>query len=466
MTRFVDSRHVSLLLAALLVCFCWTAKAPSQTSELPAEDTTESAPEVPEKVDVEPVAEDIDIAGRLTRILDATGWFQSPDVEVDEGVAFLSGRVDTEEHKEWAARLAGKTQDVVAVVNRIEVTQKSMWDLSDAWQEVKIVAAESIRSLPLIILAIVLLAVTWWISLAAIALARWLLKRRVRSRLLLDVVARAFAIPVFLLGLYLVLKISGLTQLAVTVLGGTGLVGLVLGFAFRDIAENFLSSLLLSIQNPFARGDLITVGEHQGFVQSVNTRSTLLMTLDGNHVQIPNSTIYKSTITNFTANPNIRSDFTVGIGYDADISDAQGLALNIVQEHPAVVDDPEPLVLVEELGSATINLRVYYWIDTDQYSPLKVRSAIIRKTKRAFEDAGISMPDEAREVVFPGGVPVVMQSDEQATLPPKPEPTPEADAEDETVSHAAEGNLKSDADEIKEQASKSRDPEAGEDLLG
>src|SRR5690606_37970753 len=135
------------------------------------------------------------------------------------------------------------------------------------------------------------------------------------------------------LGLYLVLKVSGLTRLAVTVLGGTGLMGLVLGFAFRDIAENFLASILISMQNPFASGDLIEVAGHTGFVQSVNTRSTLLITLEGNHVQIPNATIYKETITNFTAIPNARFDFLVGIGYDDSLTLAQSVALQVLLDH-------------------------------------------------------------------------------------------------------------------------------------
>lgn len=84
------------------------------------------------------------------------------------------------------------------------------------------------------------------------------------------------------------------------------------GFAFRDIAENFLASLLLSVRNPFRSGDLVEVAGHMGIVQNLNTRSTILLTLDGSHVQIPNATVYKSTIENFSSNPNRRANFAVG----------------------------------------------------------------------------------------------------------------------------------------------------------
>ena len=214
----------------------------------------------------------------------------------------------------------------------------------------------------------------------------------------------------FLLGVYFVLQVAGLTRLALTVLGGTGLIGIIIGFAFRDIAENFLASLLLSVRNPFRSGDLVEVAGHTGIVQNLNTRSTILLTLDGSHVQIPNATVYKSTIENFSSNPNRRANFTVGIGYDSSAAKAQKLISEVLRAHPAVLDAPEPLVLVEELGAATVNLRVNYWFDSGTHSPAKINSALLRQTKNVLLESGIELPDPAREVVFPRGVPVTMLS--------------------------------------------------------
>ncbi|REK18780.1 MAG: BON domain-containing protein [Planctomycetota bacterium] len=439
-----------LVIPALL-----SAQEPDEPEEAPAA-------EVAKQVDVEPVAEDTEIAARLMRILEATEWFEQPEVEVDEGVVFLQGRTSSEQHKEWAGRLAGNTQDVVAVVNRIEVVERSMWDLSPAWNELAQLGAETVRQSPLIAFGLLLLVATWLAAQASVQIARVLLRPRVKTPMLRDIAARAAAVPVFLLGLYLILKVSGLTRLAVTVLGGTGLIGLVVGFAFRDIAENFLASILISMQHPFERGDLISVAGHQGYVQGVNTRSTLLMTLEGNHIQIPNATIYKETITNYTANPNARFDFVVGIGYDAPIAKAQSIALSVLSDHPAVVDHPEPLVLVEALGAATVNVRVYFWVNVHKHSFLKVLSSVIRLTKQAFDEAEISMPDEAREVVFPAGVPVITPGQE----PPRaPEKRAAATIEDKSAAHSAEGDLASEAEDIEQQARNARSPEAGKDLL-
>jgi small conductance mechanosensitive channel len=129
------------------------------------------------------------------------------------------------------------------------------------------------------------------------------------------------------------------------------------------------------------------------------------------------------------------------------------------ENHPAVLNEPEPLVLVENLGQSTVNLRVYFWLDGGRLSWLKVKSSVIRLVKRAFQDSGISLPDEAREVTFPQGVPVRMIEGEGAVEPVLAKPT----AEPETVATKAEASLQSEAEEIKEQARRSWTP--GENLL-
>ena len=272
-----------------------------------------------------------------------------------------------------------------------------------------------------------------------------------------------------MLGTYIVLRVSGLTQLALTVVGGTGLVGLAVGIAFRDITENFLASIFLSMQRPFETGDLVEVSGVTGYVQQLNVRTTILMALDGNLVQIPNASVYKSNLRNFTTNSSRRDQFDVGIGYDDAINEAQEIALQVLTDHPAVLSEPEPLVLVDSLGKATVNLRVYFWINGREHSLVKVRSSVIRQVKRAFQNHGISMPDEAREVVFPQGIPITM-------LDGKPTGTPDTQAETQlpaagpseeldVVSTKAEGGLQSEAGVLDEQARQAQPLREGENLL-
>jgi small-conductance mechanosensitive channel len=419
-------------------------------------------PEAPGKVEVQPVAKDDEIRQRIADILETTGWFGAPSVTVQEGIVFLKGTAENDESRQWAGDLARNTEGVVAVVNQIEVALTTVWDFDPTIQVLNDLARGFVRMLPLIVVVVVVIALSWLLARLTVYILRRRLLGRSLSQLLREVMARAGGLLVMLAGVYLVLRIAGLTQLALTVVGGTGLIGLVLGIAFRDITENFLASLFLSLQQPFREGDLVEVASVTGYVQRLTSRTTVLMTLDGNQVQVPNSTVFKSTLRNYTSNPNRREDFIVGIGYDDAISFAQEVALKVLAEHPAVLKEPEPLVLVENLGSATVNLRVYFWLNGGQHSWVKVKSSVIRLVKRAFQDAEISLPDEAREVTFPHGVPVRMIEGDGAVAPADPaqaKPT----AEPETVATQAEAGLQSEAEEIKEQARKSWTP--GENLL-
>jgi len=418
----------------------------------------------PKEVAVAPDVRDSEIADRLRRILVASEWFEPLAVSVREGIVFLEGQTESDEGKEWARQLALRTEGVVAVVNRIEVKPEISWDLTPTWREIERLADRVQWFAPLMVVSLTILLLAWLLSRGVTALARKLLHRRIASPLLLQLVARSLSIPVILIGLYIVLQVAGLTRLAITVLGGTGLVGIVLGLAFREIAANSLASILLSIRNPFRAGDWIRVGQHQGIVQNLNMRTTVLLTLDGNHVQIPNALVYSSVIENFSTNPNRRSDFIVGIGYDDSAQRAQDVIIQTLRKHPAVLEDPEPGALVDELGPSTVNIRVQFWFDGRAYSVFKVRSALMRQVKRALQDAGISMPDAAREIIFPNGVPVrqVPTEDHEADGVPQGAVPYRGEA---AMATPGEGELLSERDELERQAEGADLSGAGENLL-
>lgn len=417
------------------------------------------------EISVAPEARDTQIMDRLTSILEASGWFDPLSVSVRQGIVFLDGQTETDERRDWAQQLALRTQDVVAVVNRMEVQRPISWDLTPTWRELERLVDRAQWFAPLTVVSILILVIFWMFSRGAAAVTRRLLHRRMTSPLLVDIAARAVALPVFLIGLYLILQIAGLTRLAVTVLGGTGLVGIILGLAFREIAENSLASILLSARNPFRTGDWIKIGDHQGIVQNLNMRTTILLTLDGNHVQIPNSLVFKSVITNFSSNPNRRAEFTLGIGYDNSIVKAQDLIIAILRAHPAVLDEPEPAAIVHELGPSTVDIRVQFWFDGEAYSLFKVRSSVMRQVKRALQEASISMPAPVHEVIFPEGVPLRQIPDTADAVGDEPRATtPDDKAEAATVS-SGEGDLKSEESDLKHQAEVSDLPEAQTNLL-
>jgi small conductance mechanosensitive channel len=455
-----------LLALAAMILLVWVPVTHGQTDG-GTDQGPDAADQLPDSVDVRPTAEDEEIEERLSRILDATGWYASVLVDVRDGVVFLDGRTGSEDHKAWAGSLARKTQDVVAVVNRLEIDAAPTWDLTPAWNELQLLWNRVVRAVPVLVFALIVLPIAWLVSVAVARLmGRWL-DGRVVSPLLATILARLIAIPFFLFGVYIVLQVAGLTRLALTVVGGTGIAGIVVGFAFRDIAENFLASVLLSMRRPFRTDDFIEVDGFRGLVRQMNTRSTVLMTQDGNHVQIPNATIFKSTIVNMTANPNTRAEFVMAIGYENSIHEAQDVIGSVLRDHPAVLNEPAPWVLVDELGSSSVNLRCYFWFDFTQYSKQKLTSALMRQSLRALEAVGITAPDDAREVIFPQGVPVI--SAQGATLP---EPAPverkasDKELEEDTVAeHEGEGGLESEAGTLKDQSERARAPEEGRNLL-
>lgn len=453
------------LLASLLACVTLSS-APLAAAQDAAELQEEEEPittAAPEAVAVSPRAADEEIAKRLEGIFSAIPGAAGVTADVEQGVVVLRGVVEDEPQKQVLGEIARKMQDVVAVVDRVRVAEPPLLDLSASLREARDIWRRFVRSLPRIVLSLAALAVTLLATVMVARAARRRFDSRVRSPLLAHLLGNATAIPVLLLGLYVVLRIAELTGLALTVLGGTGLFGLVIGIAFRDIAENYLASILISTRRPFRTGDTIVVEGVTGVVQTVTTRGTLLVTFDGNHVLIPNSIVYKSIVTNMTTNPKIRQSFLVGIGAEESVTAAQSVAMEVLGAHEAVLDDPPPMVLVEELGSSTVNLRVYFWVDGTKHATIKVKSAAMRLVRRGLLEAGISMPAEGREVFFPREVPVRVVA--EGVSPPPAQPPAPVDAPEGAAVTAGEAGLESEQPEIQAQARESALPDQGADLL-
>ncbi|GAB2694907.1 mechanosensitive ion channel family protein [Aliiglaciecola aliphaticivorans] len=351
------------------------------------------------------------------------------------------------------------------------------------WNEIQSYWFEFLQALPSVIFGLVIFIIFY---LSSRYISEWMLKpfSYISSSLLIRVVIRrVFQLLIILLGAYIFLRFAGLSEFAVAILSGTGVAGLIIGFAFKDIAENFISSLLLSIQKPFKIGDIIQVESHIGVVKQVTARATTLLDFDGDHIQIPNSTVYKNIIRNISANPNSRGSFVIGVGYDSSVVEAQKLAMTVLQMTDAVLDEPEPQVLVDTLASSTVNLKVYFWINTHQHSLLKVSSLLMRTILNEFEQAGISMPDDAREVIFPEGI-KISDADQLITAKLKQQEKDDQEnkllkkqdnqLDNQALSSKIEGreqasdfteDLSSDADSIRSQAESARNPEQGQNIL-
>jgi small-conductance mechanosensitive channel len=201
-----------------------------------------------------------------------------------------------------------------------------------------------------------------------------------------------------LLGTVLALEILDATALVGAVLGTAGVLGVAIGFAFKDLAENSLASVLLSLRQPFSPNDHVVIDGNEGKVVRLTSRATILLTLDGNHLRIPNAAVFKAIILNYTKNPERRFSFSVGVDTEESLPPAQELALETLRQSPGVLATPQPQCLVEELGDSTVNLQLVGWVDQEKAEYLKVKSEAIRRVKEAFDEAEVFMPEPIYKV--------------------------------------------------------------------
>jgi small conductance mechanosensitive channel len=177
-----------------------------------------------------------------------------------------------------------------------------------------------------------------------------------------------------------------------------GLIGLGLSFALKDMISNFISGLFIMINRPFKIGDQIEVGGEAGTVQDIKIRATEIKTYDGRQVIVPNSTLYNGTVINNTAYDNRRFEVIVGIGYEEDIEEAKELAIETLEEASTVEADPEPQVLVNELGGSSVNLKLRGWTRPSKANMVKSASEVTQIVKEKYDEAGIDIPYPIRTV--------------------------------------------------------------------
>lgn len=337
-------------------------------------------------------AEDRAIERRLRAIFTTLEELKDIQVDVQAGVVKLTGEVPSGKVHDQALRLARRIEGVVAIEDQITEVHDIERRLVPALEKLQDRLFRAISFLPLLI-AILLTVLAFWL-LARLTAAwerpyRWLTPNQFLSDLLRHVVQGA----IFIGGILLVLELLDATALVGTLLGAVGLLGLAVGFALRDTVENYIASILLSLRQPFEPNDQVVIEGHEGFVVRLTSRATILLTLEGNHVRIPNATVFSSIILNYTRNPQRRFDFTVGVDTKADLVRAQTLSVATLKAMDGVLDDPPPTSWIENLGDFNVTLRIAGWVDQRQTDFARTRSEAIRLTKQAFETVAIDMPE-------------------------------------------------------------------------
>lgn len=351
------------------------------------QDDTEAAP-----IKVVNATQDQAIAERLRAITTSITGMEHIEINVQAGVLTLSGEIGNTQLKSDAGAIASRLEGVVYVQNQLQEQLAVRSRLEPAAEKFREMLSTTVQMLPLLLLAVLAvfvfaLAGSWLSDRGA------LLRRFGLSELATNLGMRFVRLIITSIGILIALELLDATALVSAMLGVAGVIGIALGFAFRNIVENYLAGVLLSTRNPFAIGDAIQVNDMTGKVMRLTSRDTVLMTLDGNHLRIPNSLIITSPMTNFSRNPLRRFEFNVGVSVDLDLLVVRQLAIATLQAMPGILTEPRPRVLVQELGDSAVTVRVFAWIDQQETDFLKARSEAIRLVKAAFDHAGIEMPE-------------------------------------------------------------------------
>ncbi len=261
-----------------------------------------------------------------------------------------------------------------------------------------------LQHVPKLILGLIILVL-------AIMISRWLsslfqnrLSKRLDDQLLSLFLTKILRMTLIILSVLLAFNVMGFTGIAAGLLAGAGVGALVIGFAFQDIGANFIAGVILAFNRPFSIGDTIEIAGIMGKVLSLNLRTTHVKTFDGKDVFIPNNTIIKEELINYTKDGFIRLSFIVGIDYEDSVEKAIETIKAATLEHKQVLqnEDKKPMVLIKDLGVSTVNLEVRFWVETFDYKngTGEIRSKVISSTLSHLTNSGVGLPADIVELKY------------------------------------------------------------------
>ncbi|WP_375561918.1 mechanosensitive ion channel family protein [Bernardetia sp. OM2101] len=272
-----------------------------------------------------------------------------------------------------------------------------------------------IESIPKIALSLIVTTVCILLAIGITKVFRRKMMQKAENKLVVDYVVRLVKFLLILAGVILGLHTMGLTGIAGGLLAGAGAGAVILGFAFKEIGENFLAGVILVFDRPFNLGDTVTVEGNMGKIVSLNFRTTQMKTFDGRDVYIPNILVITNEVYNHTQDGFLRLDFLIGIDYDDDIKEAIKGITEIVNANPEVLQNEKTLVLIDEFAASTVNLKVMFWVNTLDYkvSALETKTEIMRTVKNFLLENKFGLPANIQEIKMykPEPIPVIIKKE-------------------------------------------------------
>ena len=370
-----------------------------------------------------------ELEARVTQVVASLDGAERVTVSVENNVVTLDGLVLDAERIEEIEAAVSRVDGVLAVNNQIRLDFAVTSRIDPMRERLVELGHTTLALIPLLGIAFAILLVFWLLA-GVVARSESLLRHFARTRPVRELVARTASTLVFLVGVVLALDIVGATAIVGGVLGAAGLVGIAVGFAFKDLIENYIASVMLSVRQPFAPDDHVVIDDFEGIVVRLTTRSTLLLTFDGNSLRLPNAMVFKSVIKNYSATPERRFDFSVGVGYGEDLEAVQALGLKTLASVDGVLADPGPISRVSDLDASSVALTFFGWVSQRTHVLGKVRSDAVTAIEKTFREHGISMPEPIHRVIM---------EQPEASGPESPKPMPVPRRSDAAAEQRAEG---------------------------
>lgn len=273
--------------------------------------------------------------------------------------------------------------------------------ISVAWNKVQEMINGFISLLPNLVLALIVFAIFYVAAGTIRQLVRRLTRNRRHARNLGLILGRVAQWVTILIGLFISLSIVIPTLKAGDLVQLLGISGVAIGFAFRDILQNFLAGILILLTEPFQIDDQIIFKNFEGTVENIQTRATTIRTYDGRRIVIPNAELFTNSVTVNTAFDHRRLEYDIGIGYGDDIDEAKRLILEALSETEGILHEPKPDVIVVALAESTVNLRARWWFQPPRRADaLNLQDKVLTAIKNKLTANGIDLPFPTQQILF------------------------------------------------------------------
>ena len=394
---------------------------------------------------------DTAIAARIATIFGEIDTLSGVEISVEAGVVTLTGQTVTADAASRAEALALRVDGVVTVENRIGRDVSVATRVAPAVSEFETTVQDLVRVLPLLALAIAVFLV---LSLIGWLLSRWdgFWRLLAPNAFVADLLGSTVFALFVVFGLVSALNLLDATAFLGALLGAAGVIGLAVGFAVKDTIENYIASIMLSVRQPFRPNDHVVIDGQEGRVIRLTSRATVLMTLDGNHLRLPNALVFKAVILNYTRNPERRFDFTLGVDPEDDPLSALETGLGALKSLGFVMTDPDPTAAIREVGDSTINLFFAGWIDQTQSDFMKSRSVAIATVKAALDAAGFTLPDPTYRLRIDSGALPTAPTEKAPAKAAKPSSAPSKPQTPEVTDVAPDTSLAERVEEERREA--------------